>query len=75
MRILIITDRICLSKFKENRVRFCRAVALEKIRRIFGIWKKRGGATTTRINESKKYVYDWYLTFVKNGRKFSKYEK
>ena len=55
-------------------MRFCRAVALEKIRRIFGIWKKRG-ATTTRINEAKKYVYDWYLTFVKNGRKFSKYEK
>ncbi|HGK0665545.1 TPA: hypothetical protein ACJY1T_002096, partial [Streptococcus pneumoniae] len=36
------------SKFKENRLRFCRAVALEKIRRIFGSWEK-GGATTTPL--------------------------
>ncbi|MEY8443374.1 hypothetical protein AALA52_03835 [Lactococcus ileimucosae] len=25
--------------------------------------------------QAKKYIYDWYLTFVKNGRKFSKHEK
>lgn len=32
-----------------------------------------GGQFTRQ--EAKKYVYDWYLAFVKDGRKFSQYEK
>ena len=71
--IKTMLHRICCSKFKENRLRFCRAVALEKIRRIFGIGKNGGATTTPPIGAEcqieKKTAFNAFIYWIYAGSK------